>query len=169
MHCISIIWILPLWRDLPIRLNSFKSKDYAIQLCWPNVSQTRSSRTSWKKKKVFVKSSSLSTFGVWGYNFGEKSEDFFITSCWVCVAKVVSIEEVKHASLAPSYLPKSDYNFEVLVFTLFFSFLVVVTEMCRTVYCWLISGHKWQWVWLMPMNIDPKTVPTYYIHQFFMG
>ena len=71
-----------------------------------SVSQTRSSRTSWKKKKVFVKSSSLSTFGVWGYNFGEKSEDFFITSCWVCVAKVVSIEEVKHASLAPSYLLK---------------------------------------------------------------
>ena len=60
-----------------------------------NVSQTRSSRTSWKKKKVFVKSSSLSTFGVWGYNFGEKSEDFFITSCWVCVAKVVSIETSK--------------------------------------------------------------------------
>ena len=98
-----------------------------------NVSQTRSSRTSWKKKKVFVKSSSLSTFGVWGYNFGEKSEDFFITSCWVCVAKVVSIEEVKHASQAPSYLPKSNYNFEVLVFTLF-SFIVVTVHTANLCY-----------------------------------
>ena len=50
-----------------------------------------------------------------------------------------------------------------------FSEYMNFTVMCRIVHCLLISGHKWQWVWLMPMNIDPKTVPTYYIHKVFMG
>ena len=129
-----------------------------------NVSQTRSSRTSWKKKKVFVKSSSLSTFGVWGYNFGEKSEDFFITSCWVCVAKVVSIEEVKHASQAPSYLPKSNYNFEVLVFTLF-SF-IVVTVVCRIVHCLPISIHKSQFTGYGPWILIPRLCPPIMLTNF---
>ena len=118
------------WFYLKVKIMQFNCAGF-------NVSQTRSSRTSWKKKKVFVKSSSLSTFGVWGYNFGEKSEDFFITSCWVCVAKVVSIEEVKHASLAPSYLLKK-----------------------------VITVLKF-WVWAIIFHVinNPKVLTSVHLHQ----